>query len=308
VNSGSTISRRHSSPILNDWKPTTPEPSLYVPTRKCSSPLPPIPPEPIISATHLPDFTDAPKSSWRLSFGSNKRGEILRGLGKEHAESLPVTLEHFGVGPLPLRNWMHSQGLRSPSQAIVSSEDDANIDALASHTDTCSVNHDFGGVDGGIEANATVLHLHEMNISQRLASSRLQSSASSPQLSSWGSHNRGVSSSNNSRVLRIERARYLQNTSDSAPLSERIPQSWGKVLQDGTSSIYPSAGNSIQPTPHSSRNHLPSLVAASKKADPIESRSESRETRLKNSSKLKLNFRTSCCLFSQRKNRDTVNK
>jgi hypothetical protein len=174
---------------------------------------------------------------------------------------------------------MHSQGLRSPSQVIVSPENNANnIGSPASHEDTCNIAHDFGGVDGGIEANAVTLHLHEMGISQRLASSRLQSSASSPQLSTWGSHNRGASSSNESRVFRTERGRCLNNTSDSAPLSERIPQSWGKVLQDGTSSFYPSAGNSIQPTPNSSRYHLPSLVAASNKADPVELRSKSQET------------------------------
>jgi hypothetical protein len=272
--SGGTISRRHSSPILNDWEPTLSKPAGYILTRKQSS-LPPIPPEPVIAATHLPDITDATKSSWRLSFSSNKRGELLRELNQEHTEPLPVTLEHFGVSPLPMRAWMHSQGLRSPSRVIVSSEDDANINSPASQAGSCSVTHDFGGVDGGIEANAVTLHLHEMGISQRLASSRLQSSASSPQLSTLGSHNRGVSSSNESRVLRPERARYLNNTSDSAPLSERIPQSWGKVLQDSTSSFYPSAGNSIQPTPQSSRYHLPSLVAASNKVDPVDSRSKS---------------------------------
>lgn len=157
----------------------------------------------------------------------------------------------------------------------MNSEEEAVVDALASH-DTCTLTHDVGGVDGGIEANAATLHLHEMGISERLAPRGLQSSTSSPQLSSWGSHNRGVSSiSNESRVIRAERARYLQKSSDSAPLSERIPQSWGKVLQDGTSSYYPSAGNSMQPTPQSSRYHLPSLNAASNKADPIELRSES---------------------------------
>lgn len=276
--SGGTISRRHSSPLLNDWESTTSKPAVDVPERKRSS-LPPIPPEPVIAATHLPDITEATKSSWRLSFSSNKRGEILRQLSKEHAEPLPVTLEHFGVSPLPMRAWMHSQGLRSPSQVIASSEDDANyIGSPASQTNTCSAAHDFGGVDGGVEANVVILHLHEMGISQRLASSRLQSSASSPQLSSWGSHNRGASSSNESRVIRAERGRCLNNTSDSAPLSERIPQSWGKVLQDGTSSLYPSAGNSIQPTPQSSRYNLPSLVTGSNKGDPVELRSKSQET------------------------------
>ena len=277
VNSSGTISRRHSSPVLNDWEVTVSNPAVYVPTRKRSS-VPPVPPKSVIEAKRLPSILGPCRSTWRLSFNSTNRGDELRKLSQEHTEHPPVTLNRFGVSLLPMRTWLHSQGLRSPSQAIVSSEDDTHIDSLASHVETCTVTSDFGGVDGGAEENGTTLHLYEMGISQRLASSfkGLQSSASSPQLSSWGSHNRGEwSISGESRPFLTQRPRHLQNTSDSDPLSQRFPQSWGKVLQDGTSSFYPSAGNSIQPSPQSSRYNLASLLAASRnKVDVPELRSK----------------------------------
>jgi hypothetical protein len=118
-----------------------------------------------------------------------------------------------------------------------------------------------------VEDGSTAIHLHEMGISQRLASKGLQSSSSSPQLSSWGgrSHHREVSSvSGASRLTDNGRARYLRNTSDSIPLSERIPPTWGKILKDDTSSFYPSCRNSIQPSRESSRFNLLSLLAGGK--------------------------------------------
>ncbi|TVY64187.1 hypothetical protein LSUE1_G009805 [Lachnellula suecica] len=279
VNSSSTISRRHSSPILNDWDSPVSNPPVYAPGRKRSS-LPPIPPQPTIEAQRCPSIpepsiTELSRSSWRLSFTANNRGEVLRKLSQEHTEPLPVTMEHFGVSPLlPTRNWLHNQGLRSTSQVLTSSEDDSTTGTPIAHAELCTINHDqdFGGVDGGAEANAATLHLHEMGIPSRLASRGLQSSTSSPQLSSWGSHDRGASSSGaESRIFRTERARLIQRSSDSAPLSARIPQSWGTVLQDGTSSYYPSAGNSMEPSPQSSRFNLASLLSVSRsKVDVVD--------------------------------------
>lgn len=249
---------------------------MYVPTRKRSS-LPPIPPEPVIVPQRLPSITEPGKSTWRLSFTADNRGEVLRKLSQEHTEPGPVTLEHFGVSPLPMRTWLHNQGLRS-SRVATSSDDEKRIDTLASHAETCTAEQDYGGVDGGSDVNKSTVHLHEMGISQRLASKGLQSSASSPQLSRWGSHDRGNSNSGESRILRTERARFLiKKSSDSAPLSERIPTSWGTVLQDGTSSYYPSAGNSIQPSPQSSKYNLASLLAASRNKADVDIRSKSIE-------------------------------
>jgi hypothetical protein len=61
----------------------------------------------------------------------------------------------------------------------------------------------------------------------------------------------------------------MQNTSDSIPLSERIPQTWGAVIQDGTSSFYPSVGNRIQPSPESSQFNLVSLLSGGKSDENV---------------------------------------
>jgi hypothetical protein len=263
ANSSRTLSRRHSSPALWDQDFGHPRPLVYVPSRKRSS-LPPVPHAPTIEPKRLPSIAEPIRSSWRLSFSAENRGDHLRKLSQ--GNGIPLLLTPEQISPQPVRRWLHSQGLRSASQVIASSDDNSNLESLASHSQTCFATQEFGSVDGP-EDGATIIHLHEMGISQRLASRGLQSSSSSPQLSSWGSHQRGVSSISGitqAQAIRNERARYMQNTSDSIPLSERIPQTWGAVIQDGTSSFYPSVGNSIQPSPESSQFNLISLLSGGK--------------------------------------------
>jgi hypothetical protein len=260
-----TLSRRHSSPVLGNQDFGQPRPLVYVPSRKRSS-LPPIPHAPTIEPKRLPSIAEPIRSSWRLSFSTENRGDHLRKLSQGNGIPLLLTPEQVGISPQPVRGWLHSQGLRSASRVIASSDDNSNLESLASHSQTCSVTREFGGVDGP-EDGASIIHLHEMGISQRLASRGLQFSSSSPQLSSWGSHQRGVSSISGvtqAQAIRNERARYMQNTSDSMSLSEQVPQTWGEIIQDGTSSFYPSVGNSIQPSPESSQFNLVSLLRDSK--------------------------------------------
>jgi len=260
VNSTGTLSRRHSSPVLLTPESGASEPRVYFPSRKRSS-LPPMPASPLLEPTRLPSIAEPSRSSWRLSFTSEHRGEYLRKLS--YGQAIPVTfsVDKFKESARPTR-YLHSKGLRMSSQAVADSEENTNLESLTSPSQTCSVSQDFGGVDG-VGDGSTAIHLHEMGISQRLAS-RVQSS-SSPQLSTWGSHERGASSNGGaSNVIRAERARYMQNTSDSVPLSERIPQSWGQVIQGSTSSVYPSAGHSLEPSRESSRFNLSSLLQCSR--------------------------------------------
>ncbi|KAH6674525.1 hypothetical protein B0J14DRAFT_43183 [Halenospora varia] len=260
----STIIRRHSSPVLKQSNADRAGPQVYQPTRKRSFDIP-TPPSPVLAPTRLSSVPEPRKSSWRLSFASSKRGEVLRKLSQEQKTAILPNLEPLSTSPPSLKRWLYPQGLRSPSKAVHSSEDGTNLDTLTSHEQTYTPSQDFGGVDGGAEQDSSSIHLQEMGISQSLASRALQVSSSSPQLSSWNSHQRGASSiSDISRVIRSERARYLRYTSDSAPLSERIPQSWGKILPDGASSFYPSTMNSMQPSPESSRFNLVSLLSGSK--------------------------------------------
>ncbi|PBP18891.1 hypothetical protein BUE80_DR010354 [Diplocarpon rosae] len=243
-----SVSRRYSSPILSDWSAEGSEPLVYVPARKRSS-LPQVPLAPSIAPQRLPSLTDPILSAWRLSFSAEKRGEHLRKLSQE--QSIPITLKPELLRSLspPADRWLHSQGLRSSSQALVEPAGEEAAAVSASQTDQAATGQDFGGVDG-VKETSRAVHLHDMYISRQLSSTARHSSASSPQTSSWESHQRGLSSiSNISQAATTERARYIRSTSDSANLSETIPDTWGLVVEHRTSSIYPSAANSVMRRP-----------------------------------------------------------
>lgn len=270
-----TASRRYSSPCLMTPEFEIAEPNVYFPTRKRSS-ICAIPLAPVLQPQYPPSINE--KSSWRLSFSSENRGAHLRKLSQA---GTVIAGEKPQVGPQPIRRWLHSQGLRSPSHAVAASEDNPSLDCLPSHSQTCSPNQDFGGVDGGSEGSDNVIHLHEMGISQRLASPRsfLQFSTSTRELSRVGSRSQGGEDSIISVDSKRQNRRGLQRTSDSMPLSQtslplsqRIPECWGNVVQDGPASINQSADPSMQPTPTSSRFNLLSIWSGSKsKLDLIES-------------------------------------
>ncbi|KUJ12083.1 uncharacterized protein LY89DRAFT_221629 [Mollisia scopiformis] len=258
--SGRTLSRRYSSPYFAEWEVKNTELQIYVPSRK-SSCIPPMPPQPTIQPTRLPSIALPARSSWRLSFATDNRGDNLRKLSLGHI--IPVTLDPAQLRPSsPPGRSLHSPGLRLSSQVIISSDETGIPDSLGSRSETYS-EQDFGGVDGGGDGSATI-HLHEMGISQRLASRGLQNSTSSPQLPSNGSRQRYTSNRSESTQIHTERSRFMRNTTDSAPLSERIPQSWGQVVSCEGSSVYPSGDNSPQASRQSSRFNLFSLLSGSK--------------------------------------------
>ncbi|KAI6709317.1 hypothetical protein JHW43_008162 [Diplocarpon mali] len=266
VNTTTSISRRYSSPVLSDRSVEGKEPLVYLPVRKRSS-LPQVPAAPIIRAQRLPSLADPTISAWRLSFSADKRGEHLRKLSQEH--SYPITLKPEPLRSLspPADRWLHSQGLRSPSQAIVEPAGEDTVAVSASRTDQAPTDQDFGGVDG-IKETSTAVHLHDMHISKQLSSKGLPSSASSPQSSSRESYQLGASSTSNiPQVATTERARDLRSTSDSAHLSERIPDTWGAVIEHRSSSIYPSAGNSVHHSRESSFFSLLSFLPGAKGRD-----------------------------------------
>ena len=270
LNSNTTHSRRHSSPgVTTQLKIEAPD--LYQPTRKRSS-LPSIPPAPVIQPQRLPSVVDARKSSWRLSFSAENRGDQLRKLSQGVGVPALLKPDKLVNGPRSSRTWLYGQGLRMTSQVVDSSDDILNTETSLANPETCLSSKVFGGVDGGGDLTA-VLHLHEMGISQRLASRGLRSSCSSPQLSSIGSrtHQRGVSST--SGVFRVNHkscAQRIEKTTDSLPLSKFIPEFWGNVLdgtniiQDGTSSFRPCANNSVQPSRKSSPFSILSILPAIK--------------------------------------------
>lgn len=259
-----SLSRRYSSPYFVEWEVIgvkDPELQVYIPSRKGSS-IPPMPPQPMIQPTRLPSITLPTRSSWRLSFAADNRGDTLRKLSQGHV--VPVTLDPSQLRPISPPRGLHSAGMRLSSQAIVSSDEIETLQSLTPHPEPCSASQELGGVDGVGDGSA-IVHIHEMGISQRLASRGPQSSCSSPQLSSNGSRQRHSSSQGELKHIHTERSRLMRSTTDSAPLSDRIPQSWGQVIDgEQSSSVYPSGSNSLQPSRQSSRFNLFSLLSGSK--------------------------------------------
>ena len=246
-------------------KTTTPD-SSYVNKNDSSTTF--VPKAPRIQPMRLPSLAETAKSSWRLSFSIQNRGEFLRNL-RQWRSPLVLDENYSDCSSEPPNRWLHSQGLRIPSRAVGSSGEETNLDSLASHVETCSAAHNFGGVDGG-RSPGHMVHLHEMRISQRLASTGLQSYASSPQLSTRGSqsHRRGFSvASGGSRGSRNSRLKS-RKVSDSSFTSDAVPGSWGQTLDDGASSYYPSSINSIHSSPKNSQLDLiSSLVKVNSGSD-----------------------------------------
>jgi len=236
---------------------------------KSASIIPPIPDSPVLQAMRLPSITDtAVLSTWRLSFAAPNRGEQLRKLSQEFRPALKndsavAMVASSGssatVRPRPTNRWLHSQGLRSSSQVLSDSEEPPNLECLSP---TYSGNEEFGGVDGSPDTSSTV-HLHEMAISQRLASSGI---ASNESLSNPGSRTKRLDfqSSSGSRLTQVTQIQ----SSTSQPLSERTPDSWGKVREYTGSSVYKS-GSGLQVTPTISK--LDMLSAFGSKDELVES-------------------------------------
>lgn len=174
-------------------------PKVYVPTSMANLILQK-PASELLSAKRLSTESEGKsRSLWRLSFSSEHRREGLRKLSQ--GSGIPVTAE---AAP--------AASIDTPDSTLLSLDQktDNALGVAESHLQNCCGSMDFGGVDGGTD-EATTPHLHEMKISQRLASSRLQSSTSSPQLSSWGSRVHGQSNSTTTTADHSHRKRHTDN-------------------------------------------------------------------------------------------------
>ena len=276
VNSRGSQSRKHSfvsSPTIAALNIHEHGPMVYLPLRRTSTIIPAPPDVPILQPPRLPSFNNADGgSSWRLSFSSNSRGEILRKLsiGSAAGRAIPITLDTDKITSsqvLPRR--MHNPGLRnSSSQEILGSQDSTIADSMASHTATCRGSADFGGVDGGGDGTDTI-HLHEMGVSQRLApkAHTLQGSTPSAQLFSvTGIHTRDHSSMSGTYQDAVaELSHLVQHSEGSVTICETVPgpETWGSIIL-GSSSRYSSTRNSAQQSGQSSRFSLSALLPRSK--------------------------------------------
>lgn len=237
--------------------------NCYTPPRKHSHSI--MPPGPVLCPQRLPSITDSAirRTSWRLSFTSDQRSCQLRTLIQDPDTPVETTKISDVRSELTDIKWLRGQGLRIPSQAVTNPSDNASaLDASPSHQFHRRGTTDFGGVDGNLETQQAPIHLWEMRIPQRLASRELYNHASSPQLSSWGSHAHYrvySTTSNGSRFSKASRYRH-RKTSSSGACCKANPKSWSDGVCQKTSSIYPSNIHSILPTPTSSRLEISSVV------------------------------------------------
>jgi hypothetical protein len=258
-----TLLRRHSFSIV-DKRAASPDRGSDKDRRKRSS-IPEMPPSPVLKPQSLSTIDDVctRRTSWRLSFSSDNRSRSLRALSEDHSQSLSKgysspALIHTEL-PFAVTSdmrWLRSQGLRLPSKSTMNEN-------LQRHDDV----RDLGGVDGITEASTTVIPLHEMQISQRLASSGLPSHfPSSPQLSiSRSSDSRAVSNSDDGfQAINVRRSKYFRGTSDSELNESKTSPTSGPVLRDTTTSYSMSDGNKfIRSTKRSSTETQPSSSSLS---------------------------------------------
>jgi hypothetical protein len=220
-----------------------------------------LPEAPTIEAQRLPS-TCVPdpnsSSSWRLSYSSHNRGHHLRKLSQQFETPSSEATYLTAVGTQPLARWLKSHGPRSPVHARTPSETSTSAEPESVFPPPQRSESGFGGVDGS-GSDVQVAH-QDTDIHRRL----LQSSCSSPELS--------ISSRELSCMSQI-RPRRMADTSDSTPLSELIPPTWGNVVADGVSSFYPSMVNSRKPSAECSRLELSHTPANKSHSDETEIKS-----------------------------------
>lgn len=244
-------SRRHSFSTL-EQSASSPEKASESGRRRRSS-VPEIPPPPILRPQKLPSIDDprSRRTSWRLSFSSERRASCLRALSQEYPAApvpeLVKTPEEAPSTPTTAANylkWLRGQGLRLP---LSGSNDHLHITGAHPEGQPGSVSpHDnsgFGGVDGQKEQANLGTPLHMLRISQRLASGDSRSQRMSPDFSPVSAIDAfGQADNNPAPAAPLDRhSRFLRMTSsgNSGTTETKISPNWGSVVQqDGASSFY----------------------------------------------------------------------
>ncbi|OBT73119.1 hypothetical protein VF21_08935, partial [Pseudogymnoascus sp. 05NY08] len=187
------------------------------------TPLPPV-----LNPKNMPnvDDTSTGRTSWRLSFTSPQRARCLRALSLSNPEDQSTSNANLTVptsepprSPGKKKKWL-SSGSRRPLEAQHSS---ATSDELTSGPH--------------IPEKASAIPLHEMQISQRLASAGTyipqQQSSEYKDITLGGEP---VSPEDGFREINTRRSRYFRNISGSGFSESKVPRTWGEALGDGTSS------------------------------------------------------------------------
>jgi len=234
VKSNEGTNRNNNLPMLYTLDLNEYEPKVYFPLKKPSSFLETPPAAPILQETGPLSIADPDnlKSPWILSFTSEHRSEGLRNLSQGNAIPMKLDTEkETAVTPIiNTRSYGRTHQMHATNIAA-STEGEANLGATGSHLQTCCGSMDFGGVDGAGDGSA-VPYLYEMDISQRLSSRGLQSSVSSPQMSTWGSHQPGWPSSS-SKVSRNQPYSMRHAEESVAPIDGSL-RIWDEIKLDAS--------------------------------------------------------------------------
>lgn len=242
------------------------------------------PPAPSLSPLRLPSISSAVTArDWRLSLTSGRGNPLPAGdtdvfrekeIEDNKAQSprarRPLIGTSFFLGPM-----------RSNEIVRRSTEEQDTDSEHASHCMPSTEENEFGGIDDGPDSpsslgqqeadsagddlavqnrrpTASSVHLYDMRISQRLASQSLLPNTSVSHPQEFLRHQRSMSSLGSSLLFPFK-TRHERRTSSSGFTSIKIPDSWGGVLRDNTSSVYPSQGASLMSSPNSSVMRFPYL-------------------------------------------------
>lgn len=210
--------------------------------------VPEIPSPPVLNSKNMPNIDDTSirRTSWRLSFTSPHRSRCLRELSlsnpKEQSTSsaiLTVPTSDSQLPPGMKKKWLSSQG-RRPLEA--------------QHPGMASDELTLGIIEPQVPEKAPAIPLHEMQISQRLASAgtyippqQTSEYKDRPLDGELGSLEEGF------REINTRRSRYFRNISGSGFSESKDPTAWSQVLGDGTSPLHKSdVENSLGQTHESS--------------------------------------------------------
>lgn len=265
----SAIQRRHSLAVLDNPKRLMRTTTDWA-ARRSSSDFS-MPPAPMLKPQRLPSIVDPAtrRTSWRLSFASDQRATQLRALSQEHELSLSTAVSGTrGALAGPLR-WFRGQGIRAPPFATTNIPDLLTVAGNPpSQAVFCPELVDYEGVNGNAELLTAPISLHDMRISERLASRGLHSHSSSPQLSIWGGQSHYRACSHNSEASNrkaTSQSGHYHSTSNSGMSDSKLSTSWGDVLRDDISSIYTSTDNCAKHVSESCRFSVPSLLTPNKR-------------------------------------------
>lgn len=191
------------------------------PLEELKTPLPPV-----INPKNMPNIGDTSvgRTSWRLSFTSPHRARCLRALSLsdpedqgKNSDNLTIPTFETQLSAGKKKKWLSRKG-QMPLEAQ---------------------NPRTAGIGSQVLENAPAIPLHEMQISQRLASAGTYIPPQQSFENKARTHDGGpVSPEEGFQEINTRRSRHFRNVSGSGFSESKVPSAWGQVLGDRVSSFH----------------------------------------------------------------------